>query len=833
MRIFGNLSALSVLAGATALTPLFATPALGQNQPQSSNAAENNNRVEEIIVTAQKRAENVQNVPISITAVSAEELKNRSVSQISDLQSATPNVTFSTTAQGTLASTVGIRGLRNANIELVNDQPAAIYIDDVYQSTAIGSMSFLGPDVERIEVLRGPQGTLFGRNTIGGAVSIHTKRPDLDNFNGRVMAGAGNHGLVEGQGMLNIPLVKDAVALRFNLGYRDDNGFAKETTYGRRLGQSKQVYARGQLRLRPTDSLDINITGDYVDARTDGNLLQPVFLTVSNPVFASPFNPAGLSPAYRELGLAYLGRFPTLADAATIQSQFFSCGGGPKPTLGNRCWSPSPTNPRTTTGPFFRAASMGDISRYREWGVSGNIEYQLTDNLQVKSITAYRDFYHDSPKDYDGTVPILLFSRATPEGRTFTQELQANGNVLDNKLKFTLGSYYYRFKGIERGTNTAVPLLTAAFGFGDTVANYIENHIDNKSLGFFGQGTFAVTDRLNVTGGLRYTKEDKKVDITQFGSRPLIPGLFPNGLACTLPIPPAGSDANPALCVDNEALHYHSWDWTAGADYKVADHIMLYARAAKGFQAGGINQRSTVGVPFVKYLPMTAINYEIGAKADLFDRTVRINVSAFQTNVKNFQRPVPATFFVNGSAVAVVATINAATARIRGIEGELTLIPFEGARISAQIGLTDPKWKKFLATGPAGPNTLDLSKSDFQQISKVTFGISPSYTLPVEFGEIHFQLDYVYQSRQNLQPALAFPRDQELPVPGMIQKGFGLLNGRIAAQVGKDTEIAVWGKNITDKRYFTGGLNLAGSLGFADATVGNPRTFGIQISHNF
>jgi len=832
MRILGNLSPLAALAGATALTPLLATPALGQNQPQSSNTAESDSRIEEIVVTAQKRAENVQDVPISITAISAEELQNRSVSQLSDLQSATPNVTFSTTAQGTLASTVGIRGLRNSNIELVNDQPAAIYIDDVYQSTAIGSMSFLGPDVERIEVLRGPQGTLFGRNTIGGAVSIHTKRPQLDDFNGRLMVGAGNHGLVEGQGMLNIPLLKDAVALRFNLGYRDDNGFAKETTYGRRLGQSKQVYARGQLRFRPSDTLDINITGDYVDARTDGNLLQPVFLTVSHPAFVSPFNPIGFSPAYRELGLNYLGRFPTLADAAAVQSQFFSCGGGPKPTFQPRCWSPSPTNPRTTTGPFFRAATMGDISVYREWGVSGNIEYELTDDLQVKSITSYRDFYHDSPKDYDGAQPILLWSRATPEGNTFTQELQLNGNVFDDRLKYTLGSYYYRFKGIERGTNTAVPALTAAFGLADTVANYLENRVDNKSLGFFGQVTFAVTDRLNLTGGLRYTNEDKKVGITQFGSRSITPAT-PNGLACTLPIPPAGSNADPALCIDNETLNYDSWDWTAGADYKPTDDILLYVRAAKGFQAGGINQRSTVGVPFVKYLPMTAINYEIGAKADLLDRILRINVSAFQTDVKDYQRPVPATFFVNGTAVAVVATINAATVRIRGLEGEVTLIPFEGARISAQIGLTDPKYKKFLATGPGGPNTLDLSQSDFQQISKVTYGISPSYTLPVEFGEIHFQLDYVYQSRQNLQPALAFPRDQELPVPGMIQKGYGLLNGRIAARVGEDTEIAVWGKNITDKRYFTGGLNLAGSLGFANATVGNPRTFGVQISHNF
>jgi len=798
-------SSLVTLAAATMLTPFTTGAAFAQ-------ATDDKGGLEEIVVTAQKREENVQNVPISITAISATELQNRSVSQISDLQSVTPNVTFSTTAQGTLATTVGIRGLRNSNIELVNDQPTAIYIDDVYQSTAIGSMSFLGPDVERVEVLRGPQGTLFGRNTIGGAVSVHTKRPETDEFGGRLMVGAGNHGLIEGQGMINVPLVRDKVAVRFNLGFRDDNGFAKELTYGRRLGQTKQVYTRGQLLLAPTEKLDILISGDYIDARTDGNLLQPVFLRPN-------------SFAVFELAQAY-GIAPTPANFAAIQSRFFSCGGGPVPTLEPRCWSPSPTNPVTTTGQFSRAASMADVNVYREWGVAANIAYRLTDSAELKSITSFRHFYHDSPKDYDGTTAILLWSRATPEGDTFTQEFQVNGTV--DRLKYTVGSYFYDFKGIERGTNTSVPLLS-----GNNSANYLENHVHNKSLGFFGQATFAVTDRINVTGGLRYTKEDKNVAISQFGSR-AVTAATPNGYSCTLPLPPAGSNVDPALCVNTSSLKYHSWDWTAGVDYKPTDDIMIYARAAKGFQAGGINQRSTVGVPFAQYQPMTAINYEVGFKADLLDRHLRLNVSAFQTDVKNFQRPIPATFIdVNGNPVTVVATINAATARIRGVEAEVAVIPFEGARISGQVGYTDPKWGTFLGDGPTGPKTVDLSRTDFQQISKWTFGVSPSYTLPTSWGEVHFQLDYVWQSRQNMQPSLTVPLDAALPVPGLIQKGYGLLNGRIAVRVGDNTEIAFWGKNLTDKRYITGGLNLAGSLGFAMATVGNPRTVGVQVSHNF
>jgi len=778
---------------ATAIAPLMAPTAEAADQPR--------NQLEEIIVTAQKREESVQDVPISISAISSEELQNRSVSQISDLQSATPNVTFSTTQQGTLASTVGIRGLRNSNIELVNDQPSAIYIDDVYQSTAIGSMAFLGPDVERVEVLRGPQGTLFGRNTIGGAVAIHTKRPKSDEFSSRIMIGAGNHGILEGQGMVNIPIVKDVVAARLNVGYRDDNGFAKDRTYGNRLGQSEQIYARGQLRIEPNDRLDMLLSADFVEAKTEGNLLQPVFLSPNSPAVSS---------------LALLYGLPA-TDFAAIQSRFFACGGGPTPTLKTRCWSPAQTNPVTTTGKFYRAASMADESVYREWGVAGNVDYRLTDNIAIKSITSFRHFYHDSPKDYDGTESILLFSRATPEGDTFTQELQLNGTLLDSRIKYTVGGYYYNFDGVERGTNTALGNLTGSNG-----ANYLENNLENESVGFFNQTTFSLTDQLNLTGGIRYTTEDKDVAISQFGSRATAVGY-----ACTLPLPNAA-------CVNTAALSYEAWDWTAGADYTPVQGMMFYVRAAEGFQAGGINQRSTTGVPFQTYLPMTAINYEIGFKSSLLDRRLTLNVSAFQTDVKDFQRVIPATFLdLAGNPVTVVATLNAATATLRGVEAEATWIPFDNARISAQVGYTDPKWNEFLADGPNGPKTLDLSHTDFQQISKLTYGISPSYTLPTSFGEIHFQVDYSYQSRQNLAPSLSFPRDVELPVPGLIQQGFGLLNARVAVRTDQDTEIAVWGKNLTDERYFTSGLNLAANLGFANATVGNPLTVGVQVSQKF
>jgi len=813
------------LLGASALSPFFAEAALAQ-APETNTTG-----LEEIVVTAQKRAENVQSVPISISAVSETELSNRSVKQISDLASVTPNVTFASTAQGVQSSAVAIRGLSSGSVELVNEQPTAIYIDDVYQSSALGSMAFMGPDLERVEILRGPQGTLFGRNTIGGAVKIHTKQPDLAAFGGRIMAGAGNHGIVEGQGMLNVPIVADTAAARVNFGFRDDNGFIRERTYGQRLGRNKMVFARGQLLIEPSDRLRVLFSGDYVRATSEGTMNQPVFLNpLVYPVPAVQTNlpSSAFTLGYRELSRYYGFGTPTdLSNFNAIQARFFECGGGPVPTLTPRCLSSMLTNPATTTGLFSDAQRWNQPSVYRDWGVAGTISYELSSDIEVKSITAYRDFDNFTYKDYDATPAILISAVQHPSGNTFTQELQLNGRLLNDRLKFALGMFYYDFHGTERGTSTSAPLAASN---PNTVTSFLLDHVRQKSLGFYGQATFALTDRLNITGGLRNSAEDKSIRVSQYSS-----AAAPTVATCTVPVPNA-------QCVNTADLHYNSWDWTAGVDYKPTQDVMIYARAAKGFKAGGINQRSTTNVPFTKYQPMTAINYELGIKADLLDRRVRVNLSAFQTDIKGFQRSIRSTFLNSaGNPVSVVGVINATTARIRGVEAEVTIAPVEGLRISGQVGYTDPKWGTFLAvdsripsTDPRfGTKTLDLSKTDFQSISKWTFGISPSYTVPTSFGEIHFQLDYYWRSSQNISPSSAYPTDMDLPIPALIQPGYGLLNGRIAVRIEKATEIAFWAKNLTDKRYFSGGINNAASTGFAMAQVGDPRTFGVQVSHSF
>lgn len=801
-------------AGARALLLaglMCSASAYAQVANEGAPAEDSADRIEDIVVTAQRVEQNIQSVPIAITALSAQELKNRNVQQISDLQSATPNVTFRGGGQSAASTIIGIRGIRNTNVELVNDQPASVYIDGVYQSTALGSSALLGPDVQRIEVLRGPQGTLFGRNSIAGAVSITTQQPKHE-LEARVMLGGGNLGFMEGSAMLNLPLVADKVAARFNVAYRSDDGYVRETTYNHGLGGNRNFYARGQLLVEPSDGFRVVLQGDYILARNNGAAQQGIYLTP--PDFRDALTGATHSTAFTALAIS-LGLAPTAANYPTVLNYFLSCGGGRTATLGTRCFSPAPAT--LPTGLFAPSGKMDNKNFYKDYGGSATATVDLTDTIQFKSITSYRKFRQDSPRDFDSTPVIILFSRARPSGKTFTQEGQLTGKLFDGKLQFATGAFYYHFDGIEQANNAILVGLSGPRSY-----NSLHNEVRNKSIGAYTQATYSITDSFHATGGLRYTSENKSIAVTQFQSQPA-----PVNQVCTLPVPNA-------TCVNTAKLHYTSWDYTAGLEYSVRENMMTYVRVAKGFQAGGINQRSSTGVPFQQYKPETATNYELGMKADFFDRRARVNLAVFQTDIKDKQKSVPQSFLVNNTPVTVVATLNAATVRIRGVEAELTLVPFENARISGQVGYIDPKYKKFVAAGPGGPGTLDLSDTKFQNVPNWTWGISPSYKIPTAWGEVRAQLDYFWQSSAELQPLLSYPLETEFPGARAAQSSYGLLNGRIAAVIERaDLEIAIWGKNLTDKRYFTDGTNLSNSLGFAVGTVGAPRTYGIQLTKSF
>ena len=754
-------------------------------------------QLEEIVVTAQKRSEAVQKVPIAITALSAEALRERSVTGIADLRSATPNVNFGQTAQGSSTTAISIRGVVSTDIQLSVEQPVATYVDGVYQATAIGSAVMLGPDISRIEVLRGPQGTLYGRNSIGGAVNLITQAPTND-FDARVMAGFGNYKQAQLQAMVNVPIIKDVLSARLNYGYDARGGLTYDVSTGRPLGNFKTNFMRGQLKYEPNDRLQVIARAEYFVSHTGGNVLQTTFLTP--PSFRAPLTPNTNAALAFTAGAIALGLAPTQANYDRVWQTFQACGAGGRPNFTPRCLTPVGNDSR---------------GRYRQVDGSVTINYHLTDNISIKSITGIADFKQNSGQDYDVSPYQVLFSLAKPYGKSFTQEVQVNGTLFDDKLKFATGLFYYDLHSNDTAENQALAGITGA-----TSRSFLWAPHHDRSVGPYAQATYSVTDALRITGGLRYSKEKKDVAVTQLQSRPAgVP------FACTIPF--ANAD-----CRNFVKDSWSAVDYTVGFDYDVRPDVLFYGRLAKGFQAGCINERSATGVPLLPFDPQTAINYELGVKSEWLDHRLRLNLSVFQQNVKDAQKGVPSTFIVGGTPVSVVQTINAASERIRGAEFEITAVPVQHLTLQANVGYLDTHYNKFLASGPLGPNTLDLSDQPFTNAPKWTIGFSPSYVVPTDFGQIRFQLDYSWQSSQALAPLLSYPT----VIPGdiyTVQKAYGLLNGRVAFKIKDKTEIAVWGKNLTDRRYFNSALDIAGSLGFTNAKVGDPRTFGMQITRDW
>lgn len=743
-------------------------------------SADSGPRVDQIIVTAERREQNLQDVPIAISAFSDEELKDRSVTSIADLQLAVPNIHFNPSTQGATNLTIGIRGMKNGSVELSNEQPVATYVDGVYQGTPLGAALLLGPDVASIEVLRGPQGTLFGRNTVGGALTINTKQP-VNEFEGRIMAGFGNYDRREAQGMLNAPL-GDIAAVRLNFATTRTDGYTTNATTGDPLGDTNLDFFRGQLKFAPADRFEAIVRGHWFRQETGGNVVQGIFLTDTpgNLTLVAGGLELGLSPSDPAVAAAY-----------------FCPGNGPEPNFRPKCYSSN--NPVGAT--------------FEEWSTSATLALKLTDNVQLKSISAYTEYSQTAPLDFDASPFSVLWNNAMPYGNVFTQEAQLNGAFLDDRLQFASGVFYFRHYNNDRARNDVLSVFSGGAASRSALESF---HVD-QSIGIYGQGTYSLSDSLRVTAGIRYTKEKKEADTTQF--RLTMPPM------CTLPVP------NPE-CVASTENKYDSVDYTAGLDYDLTDDVMAYARVAKGFLAGGINQRSTTGVPFITYDPQTNRNYELGLKAALFDQRVVANLAVFQMDVTGLQRSVPRSFLnTDGLPVSVVAQINAAEATIRGAELELAAAVTENFSIVSNIGYLDPQYDEFLVDGPDGPRTLDLSGTDFQQTPSWTVGVSPRVTIPLSFGELHGQLDYYWQSEENLAPRTESP----LVVPGRdtIQEPYSLINARIALTINENTELAIWGKNLADKRYFTTILDLSTSLGFMNAKVGNPRTYGFQITHSF
>lgn len=764
--------------------------------------------LEDIIVTARRSNESAQRVPIAITTVTAQALKDLSVRDVIEIQKITPGLYISSQNSAGRAK-LSIRGQSEADSRLTTDGSVGVYVDGVNFTRSYGLRASL-VDVAQIEVLKGPQGTLFGKNTTGGALNITTQHPTYD-FGGYVDALYGSYNNRQILGVLNIPLAIDKAALRLVGQAIKRDGYGRAGN-GQGVGDDNTIYGRALLRLDPVDDLHILLSADYVRQNVNGT---NVILTNDSMLQNANSASGDLGEIAKELGLN-----PTSAvDRMTAYHAW-------------RVYFDRYSNQYKRDGIFFGSFGTEPIfSDLTHYGFSGTASYSLR-GITFKSITSYRRLVQSYNQDLDGT-PFELFRtfNATRE-RNFTQELQLS-SIDGRGLDWQGGLFYNRETGNELQANDSDTMLTAVNPITGAVTNPRSIIIDidavNSSKAAYAQAVYNVASNLRLTGGIRYTEDVRKA-------------IYHNRIDVSLatpPIPPASIDKCTAIVgggpIDRDVCRYPNSassskvTWLASIDWRPARQIMVYASASRGYRTGGFSIRATNAPPanqdilaatFSPFFPEVVTSYETGFKSDLFDRRLRVNAAAYLLDYKDIQVQIRGV--VNN--VLVLVTRNAASARPYGGELEMTgqLTPhwtvlFGGAYLHA-------KYTSFTTLDPSG-QPVDLSNQPFAA-PKWTYNIGTTYARPLPDGEIRLNLNWQYTSTVDLRPGT--PTESSVTQPG-----YGLLDARISWNIDSlKLNIAIFGKNLLDKRYLNAAVNLQ-SRGYNGGYTGDPRTFGVQVRKSF
>ncbi|HEU0043128.1 TonB-dependent receptor [Sphingomonas sp.] len=450
----------------------------------------------DILVTARRTSERLQDVPVAVTALTGAALTERNVATLDEIAKFTPKIRFDGAAAlsgGNYNATVFVRGVGQNDFAIFSDPGVGFYVDDVYYARSIGGV-LDAVDIESVQVLRGPQGTLFGKNTIGGAVLINTGTPDLNTVSGRVEGTYGTFDRIDVKGAVNIPIARGVAALRISAATLNRDGYTRRLVDGDTQGDRSAQVLRAKLRIQPEGSgLTIDIGGDYTRARETSAPLD--LLAVGNVpgITGIPF-------------LANYNRF-------VAPSRGIIAPNG-QPTL----------NPSFITASPFETYSTGpNINDLDLWGVQAVVAYDLS-GATIKSITAYRDMTAYFARDGDNSP--FLFRQTTNDDKQwqFSQELQLTGKLLDGRLSYVVGAFFFKEKASDLATaDIAVGLQPPLATVGPfTPAVFVQNYTDNKSLAAYGQLDFEILPRLSITLGARYTSDQKKFTSINVRQRDLV-----------------------------------------------------------------------------------------------------------------------------------------------------------------------------------------------------------------------------------------------------------------------------------------------------------------------
>jgi iron complex outermembrane receptor protein len=767
-----NLS--KVVIGLTAGSSLLAmsTPGWGQATGAATAAREvpasnpPSQGLEEIVVTAQRRSERLQDVPVAVTAFSSEQLERQNITDVHSLAGLSPSLYIEKQNLDSSGTSISMRGLSSLTQTILQDPGIGFYVNGAYLPRTVGTnVAFI--DVADVEVLRGPQGTLFGRNTIGGALTIATQQP-TDRFEGYVEAGFGNYNEKNFTGVLNVPLVSDRLDARLVAAHLEHSGYQHDRFLNIDQSPDDSTYFRLSLKGQISDDWSLLVVGDWlrdnIGSQGDKIInLTPGSRTATYPGKLDPPSPYGSL-------FNYIG-----GDLYTNDANFY------------------PQNVVKVSG--VSAALTGDLGF-----------------ATFKDIIAYRHVNVGRAQDTDGTPYDIIKNDLNPvKSDSYSEEAQLLGKSFDNRLEWIGGLYYFHEMGLDGLQTTVMPLDHPL----PTVqpSHLIANNFNsgrNISYAAFGQMTYAILPNLRLTGGVRYTYDERYAQEDSSAT-----DVIHKIVLCTLPV---GIRITPTQCVSPQlGARYHYFPWTVKLAYKPTNEINIYASHAESFRSGGFPQAGGTNVrSYIPFGPEHTSTEEIGAKIDWWSHHLRTDLALYHTQYDDIQLN---TFALTSTGAPYNVVGNFGKGRIDGIEFEQGAL-LGDLRLNGTYGFLNARFVE-------GP----YRGRPYLIVPNQTASLSADYPVEVSFGTVTFHADYEWKTRVQYQ--YNSPQaSRGAALDG--QQPYEIVNLMASLDLGSiPLTIRFWVKNLTDKRYVVWVSDQSASLGGEYAVPGDPKTFGVTFRYRF
>lgn len=746
-------------------------------------------RRDTVYVTARRREERLQDVPLALSAFNDQGLEQQSINDLADLTGKVSGlVSGNSLGGGRSTPTFAIRGQSQQELASIADPSVSLYVNDVPVPRAHGAnMSFF--DIASVEVAKGPQGTLFGRNTTGGAILVRTQRP-TDEFEGYVSQEVGNFGTYVTEGAINLPLGENA-ALRLAGQHRESDGFLKDEITGKKINTVDEDGIRATLSFKPASGVENITTLSYAEADNGGT--GGLIFNSSNALFQ-----------------------PGLADQQA-------------------------RNIYTT------ASGVPMFTRIKTTNFDNQTTIELTDSLTLKNIFGYRDLDYHALEDLDGVEDIIFPVERIVTSEQFSEELQLQGTF--DKLDFILGAFYFTEDASDQALTAGKLTQTILVDPGDiepgSISGYFPNYSNtwvkptNTSYAIFFQGNYQLTNKLALTAGLRQNWDEREVTIL---NRSYIAALSTTDQSCRFTLDedndPTTAETRPAItnCAFTDSTDYDELTYNLSLEYQPHDGVLYYVAHRHGYRTGGYsargNSQATLSDTFE---PEFVDDVELGLKADwhINGTFLRTNLATYYAKYKDMQR-----ILIEGISPPVTVTANAGKASIYGAELDFLFRPNEFFELSGFYSYTKGEFDEFIT-----PNGDDFSNQRFPRAPENAYSLTATLypDIPDKWGDMRLALTYTHQDEYDYNDDYTLEATSAgAPIPSgiaanaaQIIEAQDLLNLNLGLDgvLGSPVNVSAYVNNITDEEYL---LPYMGIQGLYEArTPGAPRTYGVKLTYSF